>query len=146
MTTAKAFFESVRKAVQREQQLSDKVKMLSEKVDGVGCMDYTKDAVKATSDGKALERRVILMLDARSAYDEQRSHTDMLIEQASDMLNAMRDAGCPSSVIDELEYYYVWNMSTKDISDMLHLSASRIRAHRTEALKASDSFVPLGAA
>lgn len=144
--TAKAYLESVREAVIREQQLSDKVETLTARLDGVGAIDYSRDNVAASSDGKALERRVMLVMDARHDLDEQRATVEMMLDQAAGMLRAMAGAGCPASVCDELEYYYLWGMSTREISRMVHLSESRLRAHRIDALAVSDGFVPLDAA
>ena len=109
-------------------------------------MDYTRDNVAASSDGKALERRVIIVQGYESELQELESFNAILLEQATGMLNSMKEAGCPDSVCDELEYYYIWCMSTKEVSRTVHLSEQRLRAHRVEALKLSDEFVPSDAA
>lgn len=144
--TAKQYLSRVREEVLRLESMRSQRKVMEELLDGVNGIDYSKDRVKASSDGKVMERKVMAYIELQEKFDAQDAFVDMLIDQADGMLQSMVEAGLPEQIRSELELYYLWAYPSRDVARMCATTPNCVRVHRKRALDLADPFVPWDAA
>jgi len=111
-------------------------------------MDYDDMPKNPNANADGVHDAVVRYGDIVKKLEAQAAFTDMVIDQAWQMFEAMRDSGVDKSLCDEAELYYLWDMETAEISKQLrpHRATSTINHRRAQFLELANSFVPLDAA
>jgi len=140
--TARDYLEGVRSAVRREETLGERLEAVKSRMEGVGAIEYKDMPGSPNANPDGVHNTVVRYLEIVKDLEAEQAFTTSLVEQAWGMLKAMRSSGFPGDVIDELEFYYLWGMETREIADMVDRSVSYIRHRRLEYVKMADPWVP----
>lgn len=143
---AAIFFESVRAAVNNEELLRDRMTMCREQMLSIGAVQYDDMPKNPNATADAIPNAVIRYQGILKHLEDVEELTTMVLEQAYDALEAMRNDGVDLSLISEIEYYYCWNLSSKDIAKKVNRSESSVRNRRRDIISHADKYVPRDAA